>query len=82
MQSLSLAPEIAPSVSGVIGIDGGLPWVSHAYIPQASPDATPNAAAAALAIATKRVKIGFAVLQSSLYHPKNKSSLSRGYIGT
>lgn len=38
---LSLAPELAGSVGGVVGIEGGLPWVSHLR----RPDATPNAAA-------------------------------------
>ena len=39
LDELSLAPEIAPSVSGVVGLDGGLPWVSHAIHVQASPNA-------------------------------------------
>ncbi len=40
--ALSFAPEVAPSVSGVVGLDGEFPWHSHAFIPQ--PQAQPAAA--------------------------------------
>ena len=41
VDALTLAPEIAPSVGGIIGVEGGLPWVSHMVHP---PAPAPNAA--------------------------------------
>jgi subtilase family serine protease len=41
VDGLSLAPEIAPSVGGVVGVEGGLPWVPHLVHP---PAPAPNAA--------------------------------------
>jgi subtilase family serine protease len=37
VEELSLAPEIAPSVSGVVGVEGGLPWVPHLVHPALPP---------------------------------------------
>ena len=37
--ALTLSPDVAPSVSGVVGVEGGLPWLSHMVRPQVSPQA-------------------------------------------
>jgi subtilase family serine protease len=34
VEGMSLAPELAGSVGGIVGVEGGLPWLSHAYRPQ------------------------------------------------
>ncbi|HEX8950478.1 MAG TPA: S53 family peptidase [Polyangia bacterium] len=37
--ALTLSPDVAPSVSGVVGAEGGLPWRSHMLAPGAVPQA-------------------------------------------
>ncbi|HEY1587123.1 MAG TPA: S53 family peptidase [Polyangia bacterium] len=40
VQNLSLSPEIAPSVSGIVGLEGARPWLSHMVkMPTPSPQA-------------------------------------------
>jgi len=31
--AMSLVPDLSGSIGGVVGVDGGLPWVSHAVLP-------------------------------------------------
>jgi kumamolisin len=44
---MSLAPELSGSVGGIVGVDGGFPWRSHAFRPTLAPAAmlTPFGAA-------------------------------------
>jgi kumamolisin len=39
VQALTLAPDVAPSVGGVVGVSGELPWVPHLVHPPAQPAA-------------------------------------------